>query len=359
MIDEKNLLNLFLDLVRIPSPSGQEGAVADAIAAQLRGMGLSVERDEAGNLLSYLDGEGEPLLLTAHMDTVTPCENVRPVVRDGVVYSDGTTILGSDDKAGVAVILEVLRALRDGDTAHRPVEVLFTVREEVGLEGAKAFDTRRLRSRMAIGLDAGGDQGTLVVSAPAQNSLEATIHGRMAHAGAHPELGINAIRVLAEAIAAMPLGRIDEETTANVGVIAGGTATNIVPDLATARGEARSRDEAKLQAQTDAMVRALEGRAAAHGARADVRVTRMYDAYNLSEADAVIALVTGAMRAVGVMPLMMPTGGGSDANVFNSAGVPTVQVSCGMAEVHTTNERIAVADMVSTARIMLACVRPA
>ena len=118
MIDEKNLLNLFLDLVRIPSPSGQEGAVADAIAAQLRGMGLSVERDEAGNLLSYLDGEGEPLLLTAHMDTVTPCENVRPVVRDGVVYSDGTTILGSDDKAGVAVILEVLRALRDGRGVH-------------------------------------------------------------------------------------------------------------------------------------------------------------------------------------------------------------------------------------------------
>ena len=358
MIDETRLLNLFLDLARISSPSGAEGPVAEAIAAELRGFGLAVERDEAGNLLTRLDGEGEPLLLTAHMDTVGPCENVTPVVRDGVVYSDGTTILGADDKAGVAVMLEVLRVLSGSADGHRPVEALFTVREEVGLEGAKAFDTSRLRARMGIGLDAGGEQGTLVVSAPSQNSLQAAVHGRMAHAGASPELGINAIRVAAEAIAAMPLGRIDEETTANIGVISGGTATNIVPDLVTIRGEARSRCEAKLQAQTDAMVRALEERAAAHGARADVQVTRQYDPYRFDEGDPVIALVTGAMRSVGVEPIMVPTGGGSDANVFNSAGIATVQVSCGMAEVHTCNEHVKVADMVSTARVVLACLRP-
>ena len=355
MINEADLLRLFLDLVRISSPSGKEGPVAEEISARLRGMGLAVERDEAGNLLTRLDGEGEALLLTAHMDTVGPCDGVRPVVRDGVVYSDGTTILGADDKAGVAVILEVLRTLKEGTDSHRPVEALFTVREEVGLEGAKAFDTSRLRARMGIGLDAGGEQGTLVVSAPAQNALQVSVHGRMAHAGANPELGINAIRVAAEAIAAMPLGRIDEETTANIGVIAGGTATNIVPDLVTIQGEARSRSEVKLQAQTDAMVRALEERAAAHGARVEIGVARQYDSYRFDEKDPVIALVTCAMRSVGVEPIMVPTGGGSDANVFNSAGIATVQVSCGMADVHTCNEHVAVADMVSTARIVLAC----
>lgn len=358
MIDETRLLNLFLDLVRISSPSGSEGLVAEAITSELRALGMAAERDGAGNLLTRLDGEGEPLLLTAHMDTVGPCENVRPVVRDGVVYSDGTTILGADDKAGVAVMLEVLRILKEGKDGHRPVEALYTVREEVGLEGAKEFDTSRLQGRMGIGLDAGGEQGTLVVSAPSQNTLLATVHGKMAHAGANPELGINAIRVAAEAIAAMPLGRIDEETTANIGVISGGTATNIVPDLVTIRGEARSRSEDKLQAQTDAMVRALQERAEANGAQVDVEVMRQYDPYTFDETDPVIALVTGAMRAVGVEPIMVPTGGGSDANVFNSAGIATVQVSCGMAEVHTCDEHVAVSDMVSTARIVLAALRP-
>lgn len=359
MIDENRLLNLFLDLVRIPSLSGNEGPVAEAISAQLRALGLPVERDMAGNLLARLDGEGEPLLVTVHMDTVGPCDHVTPVVRDGVIYSDGTTILGADDKAGVAVLLDALRILKEGDVPHRPVEALFTVREEVGLQGAKEFDTRQLRARMGIGLDHGGEMGAVVVSAPAQNSLQASIHGKMAHAGASPELGINAIRVAAEAIAAMPLGRIDEETTSNIGIIAGGTATNIVPDLVTIEGEARSRSEAKLQAQTDAMVRALEERAKANGARVDVQVTRQYDPYRFDETDPVIVLVTEAMRAVGVEPLLMPTGGGSDANVFNSAGIATVQVGCGMLEVHTCNEHVALADMVSTERIVLACLRPA
>jgi len=357
MINESAMLDLFLDLVSIASPSGAEGPLADRVATRLRAMGLAVERDEAGNLLTRLGGEGEALLLTAHLDTVGPCERVRPVVRDGIVYSDGTTILGADDKAGVAVILEVLRALTEETEKHRPVEVLFTVREEVGLEGAKAFDTAKLQARMGIGLDAGGEQGTLVVAAPAQNALSASVHGKMAHAGANPELGINAIRVAAEAIAAMPLGRIDEETTANIGVISGGTATNIVPDLVTIKGEARSRSEAKLQAQTEAMVKALEERAAAHGARAEVEVVRQYDPYRFEASDPVIVLVTRAMRSLGVEPIMVPTGGGSDANVFNSAGIATVQVSCGMADVHTCEEHVAIADMASTARIVLACLR--
>jgi tripeptide aminopeptidase len=357
MIDADRLLGTFLDLVRIDSPSGREERVAEDLAMRLGGLGLSPERDEAGNLFATVAGEGEPLLLTAHMDTVSPGENVRPVVRDGVVYSDGTTVLGADDKSGVAIILEVLEALGAAGAAHRPLDILFTVREETGLQGAKAFDRGRLRARLGVGLDAHGEQGTIVVQAPAQNALRVAVHGRMAHAGVNPQDGINAIRVAAEAIAAMPLGRIDAETTANIGLISGGTATNIVPDLVTLRGEARSRREESLEAQTRRMVAALEERAAAHGARAEVDVRRAYSAYTLTEGDEVVRLVGDAMRSVGVEPLLLPSGGGSDANVLNAEGVQTVQISTGMEAVHTCDEHIAVADMVQAAEIVWACTR--
>jgi len=359
MIDENRLLNAFLDLVRVSSPSGHEEAIGRALADRLRALGLGPRRDAAGNVFATTDGVGEDaLLLTAHMDTVSPGENVRPQVRDGVIWSDGTTVLGADDKSGVAIILEVLASLREGQTPHRPLDVLFTVGEESGLDGAKSFDTGWLRARLGVGLDAHGDPGTIIVRAPAQDSLEVTIHGRAAHAGVNPENGINAIRVAAEAIATMPLGRIDSETTSNIGIISGGTATNIVPDLVTLRGEARSRDGAKLAVQTRRMVAAFEECAAAHGAQAEIKVWRSYEAYELSAQDAVVALVSRAMRSLGIEPILLPTGGGSDANVFNARGIPTVQVSTGMEDVHTCGEHIALASMVRAARIIAACARP-
>jgi len=355
LIDQDRLLKTLLELLRVPSPSGHEEEVARLVAARLARLGLDVAEDQAGNLLAILEGEGEPLLLTAHLDTVTPADGVSPLLRDGVIRSDGSTVLGADDKSGVAIILEVLEALKEVEEKHRPIEALFTVREEVGLEGAKAFDMDRLRARMGIGLDAGGDQGTIIVRAPAQNSLEVTVHGRMAHAGVNPEQGINAIRVAAEAIADMPLGRIDEETTANIGVISGGRATNIIPDLVTVRGEARSHDETTLESQTHAMVAAFERAARRHEARVDVGVHRKYAAFALSEDSDIVRLVSGRMRALGVEPLLMATGGGSDANVLNAGGVQTVQMSTGMADVHTCDEHIAVADVVRAAQIVLAC----
>jgi tripeptide aminopeptidase len=355
MINAERLLESFLEMVRISSPAGAEAQVASIIEARLRGLGLEVERDAAGNLLAKTDGHGTPVLLTAHMDTVVPCDKVIPIVREGVVYSDGSTILGADDKAGVAIILEVLQVLAEDHVAHRPLDVLFTVREEVGLEGAKAFDVRRLRAKIGVGLDMEGEQGTIVVRGPSQNALWAQVHGRAAHAGSNPEDGINAIRVAAEAIVAMPLGRIDAETTANIGVISGGLATNIIPDLVTLRGEARSRDEAKLEAQTRAMTEALEHSAQAAGATADIKVTRTYSAYHFDEHTSVVRWVSAAMRAIGIEPLLVPTGGGSDANVLNAAGMETVQISAGMEEVHTLKEHVAVAEMVTAAHIVLAC----
>ncbi len=355
MIDRGRLLDTFLTLVRISSPSGAEREVAAAIRHKLGRLGVEVRGDEAGNLIAQLDGIGVPLMLTAHMDTVTPCTDVRPVVHDDVVYSDGTTVLGADDKSGLAVILEVVETILRQQLAHRPLDLVFTVREEVGLEGAKEIDRSLLRATMGIGLDAEGPPGSLIVRAPSQNSLWAQVSGRSAHAGVNPEDGINAIRVAAEAVAEMPLGRIDSETTANIGVITGGTATNIIPDLVTLRGEARSLDERKLEQQTRAMVRALERSASASGGTVAIEVTRMYDAYALDPEEPIVALVSNAMRTLGVEPRPRSTGGGSDANVFNVAGVQTVQISTGMEAVHTTKERIALDDMVLTAQILLAC----
>jgi tripeptide aminopeptidase len=356
MIDQTRLLENFLDLVRIPSASGQEAQVAARITQILQDIGLDVQQDKAGNLFALVAGVGEPLMLNAHMDTVVPCERVNPVVKDGVIYSDGTSVLGGDDKAGVAVIIEVLRVLAERSMAHRPLEVLLTVREEVGLKGAKAFDLGRLRSREAVGLDAGGDPGTIIVSAPSQDSLSVEIHGRASHAGVRPEDGVDAIRTAAEAIVAMPLGRIDAETTANVGLISGGSATNIVADLVKLRGEARSRDRVKLAAQTRAMVAALEQAAQARGATANIKVTRVYEGYVLDEETPIVAKVSTAMRELGIEPTPIATGGGADANIFNAAGIATVQISAGMEQVHSCAERVALQSMITSAQLLLRCV---
>ncbi len=359
MIDEKRLIGRFLELVRIDSLSGQEQAAGEQVMGWLRELGAAVERDAIGNVFGRLEGRGEPLMLNAHLDTVTPGNGVRPVLADGVIRSDGRTILGGDDKAGVAIALEAVHSALEKGLPHPPLDVLFTVQEEVGLCGAKAFDTSRLRARQGIGLDAGGPQGTVVVWAPSQDSLEAVVHGIAAHAGNAPEKGVSAIVVAAEAIHGLPLGRIDEETTANIGVISGGRATNIVCDRVEVRGEARSRDAAKLAAQTQTMVRAFEEAAARHGVGAEVTVVRQYDGYKLAPEEPIIQLLKAAAAQVGVEPAYVASGGGSDANVFNAAGIRVVNISTGMDQGHTTHEQVAVADMVRCAEWVLAslCLR--
>lgn len=356
MINDARLLDTFLELVRISSPSGQETPVANAIAVRLQRLGIASSTDAAGNLFATVAGQGEPLLLTAHMDTVTPCESVRPVISEGIIYSDGTSILGADDKSGIAAILELLEVLVERRLAHRSLELAFTVQEEVGLCGAKALDISRLRAKMAIGLDAGGTSGTIVCSAPSQDSLGARIHGLAAHAGVSPEKGINAIRVAAEAIVAMPLGRIDAETTANIGIIQGGAATNIVPDLVTLKGEARSRANDKLEQQTARMVAALQHAAETSGATVEINVQREYSAYTFSDDSPIIKLVSQGMRSLGIEPLLMPTGGGSDANILNASGIATVEITTGMSNVHTVHEQVALADINAATRVLVACV---
>jgi tripeptide aminopeptidase len=353
MVNEERLLDIFLSLVRIDSPSGQEAAIRDELVRRLKALDLEVCVDGTGNVLGRLEGEGEPLLLSAHMDTV-PGAGIQPLVNDGLVCSDGTTILGADDKSGLAVILEVLETHR-ADGASPAVEVALSVGEEVGLIGVKGMDLGWFRAKQALVLDMGGPINEVVNLAPVSDKFDATVYGRAAHAGAHPEDGINAIAVAARGIARMRLGRIDDETTANIGVIRGGEAVNVVPDRVTMHGEARSHDVAKLDAQIASMRQALQDEVDAHaGARLEVHVKRSYQAYRLAEDAPVIRRVAAALEAMGQgEPILKASGGGSDANVFNARGIPAVPISTGMNGVHTNQECIAVADMVRCAELVL------
>lgn len=358
MINEDRLVNTFLELVRIDSPSGQEAAIGLVLHARLSELGLTARIDEHGNVIGHLEGtNGDWLLLSAHMDTVGKDTGIKPVIAGGMIRSDGTTILGSDDKSGIAAILETITVLKEKGWPHPSLEVVITVGEEVSLQGAKLIDKSLLRAKQGIVMDSGGPIGHIVVSAPGQDSLQITVHGVAAHAGSEPEKGINAIRVAAEAIAAMPLGRIDFETTSNVGIIEGGTARNIVPDTVKIIGEARSRDAAKLEKLTATITDAFYQAAARHGTAVDLNVFRSYNAYRLPDTLPIVQAVTGAARRLGHEVMLRSSGGGTDGNIYNAAGIACVVLSTGMADVHTTHEHIAIADMVAGTEVLLEAVR--
>jgi len=353
VIDDMRLLQTFLALIQIDSPSGQEATIAAELHDRLRALDIDVHTDPTGNVLGRWNGSGPPLLLSAHMDTVAPGVGIRPVVKDGVVRSDGTTILGSDDKSGIAVILEALTVLHE--QGRRPsVEIAFTVGEETGLLGAKALDPGWPRSREALVLDSGGPLHAIVYGAPTSDKFAATVHGQAAHAGSNPEDGINAILVAAQGIAQMPLGRIDEETTSNIGLIQGGQAVNVVPDRVEMRGEARSHDVGKLDAQIAAMRQALEQAVARHpGARLELDIRRSYEAYRLARNRPLIQRIARALSAMGEpAPDFRLSGGGSDANILNARGITAVPVSTGMQAVHTNQEWVAVSDMARCAELV-------
>lgn len=356
-IDRDRLLRTFIDLVKIDSPPGQEAPALAYVRRVLDELGLESSADDAGNIYCPLAGRGpaQPwLLVNAHVDTVQPTPNIKVAIADGVVRTDGSTILGADDKAGVAAILEVVRLLRASAVAHAPLDLLFTVGEEIGLVGAKAVDFSRLTAKVGVCLDVNGPPRRLVTAAPGQNSYEATFHGRSAHAGVAPEEGINAIQAAAKAIASLPLGRLDGETTANVGLIRGGQARNIVPDRCALVGEVRSRAAAKLARYTEATIAALRAAAQEAGCRLDLNVSESYQAFTLPETTAIVQWCQQAVRSRGQEPTLDATGGGSDANVFNQHGIAVVVVGVGYEDIHTPNERIAVASLVELAETLLA-----
>ncbi len=343
------VLPLFLELAAIPSPSGEEEAVAQRVRGYLRDLGIDSEPDAAGNLLARLpptSGEaGSPIFLCAHLDTVPASGPIEPVVQDGVVTNSADTILGADDKAAVAVLLEAARLLLTEGRPHAGLELLFTTREETGLEGAFAFDPARLEARIGFVYDYSGAVGEVVVAAPSGRSIDVVFTGRPAHAGINPEDGRSAIVAAARAIGDLRLGRIDDETTANAGLIEGGSALNVVPARCRLALEARSRDERKLADLMQEMLDSVSFAAAVSDCEVEATVEDKYRGYRLAPDDPALVLARSGLERAGFEPREVEVGGGADANVFNERGLHCVNVANGMANVHTADEAIAVADL--------------
>ncbi len=355
VINKERLIATFLDLCAIDSEPTRERLLADCVTELLVRLGFTVTEDDtgdkiggnAGNLYAYLEGTGpgEPLLFSGHLDRVVPGIGVKPRIEGDYIVSDGTTVLGADDAAGLAAILEAVTTLQEQGLAHPPLELVLTVAEELALVGSSHFDIRQITSRTGFILDAGGPVGEIVIQAPEQVKYTAVFHGRSAHAGFAPEQGVSAIQVAAVAISRLQLLRIDPETTANVGSISTVGPTNIVPDRCELQGEIRSLDTAKVQEQIAALTATLESTAKEFGGRVEIAVVPCYPAYKLEEEALPARLAAIAARKIGVPVRFKSTGGGSDANIFNHRGVPSVVLSSGYEKVHTTAERIPLAQL--------------
>lgn len=366
------LLDLFLELCAISSPSGRERAVADRVGAFLTALGLEWDEDGAaarldgdtGNLYCRLpatDGEsGTPVFLCAHTDTVPPEGPIEPVVgEDGIVRNAAGTILGSDNKAAVVVMLEAVRRVVREGRPHAGIELLFTPQEEVSLRGADAFDHERLVASTGYVYDQGGPIGEIVLGSPHGRLLDFRFHGQAAHAGMYPEDGRSAVAAASRAIADFRLGRIDEETSANVGQIEGGTARNVVPEWCAFTAEVRSHDEQKAIELVREMLETAAFAASLGECEVSSEVRPSFPGYRFKESDPAVVLAASALRTAGFEPTYALTGGGADANVFNARGLTCVNLANGMTDIHTPDERIAVSDLEDMVEVTLALVEAA
>jgi tripeptide aminopeptidase len=370
MINQERIKNLLLELVQIDSHSRKERDVAERIKKYCEEMGATVEIDDAGakvggnsgNVIARFPGTipgAETIMMSAHMDTVVPGEGVKPIVEGDIIRTDETTVLGGDDKSGCAVIIETIRCLQEQNIPHTPIEAVFSICEEVGLLGAKHVDVSKLKSKYGIVFDS-DDPGFLFTKGPSANHMEYRIHGLESHAGVAPDEGISAIRIAAEAISVMKLGRIDDETTANIGQIEGGMATNIIPNLVVMKGEARSHSEDKLNAQTEHMTKCFEDAAAKYEvtvagkttkASVEAHVVREYSSMDVSDSSHVVQLVLKAASRMGLDVKTMASGGGCDANIFNRRGIECANLGTGMRAIHTVKEWLDVKDMYAAAEM--------
>jgi len=361
-------LACFLELAALPSPPGEERAVADRVLDYLGALGLESDEDDAGvtvdssigNIYARLDasdGLGEPLFFCAHLDTVLPEGPIEPEVgEDEVVRNAAGTILGADDKSAVAAMLEAAARMVEDGRPHAGVELLFTPKEEVGLLGAAAFDQTRFAARVGYVYDHAGPIGEIILGAPFQQKLDVRFHGRAAHAGMYPEEGRSAIAAAARAIADLRLGRLDDVTTASVGRIQGGTARNVIPEWCTFAAEARSHDERKLADLVREMVDAVTFAASLEECEVEAQVSGLSRGYRFRRDDLPVQIAAAALERVGREPSYILSGGGADANVFNERGLQCLNLANGMTDIHTPDERIAVADLHEMVEVTLALV---
>ena len=362
-------VDLFLELCTIPSPSGKERAVADRVGRALSDLGLDWDEDDAAARLEGDTGNiycripptsgagGMPIFLCAHTDTVPPIAAIEPVVgEDGVIRNDAGTILGCDNKAAVVVMLEAARRVLEDGREHAGIELLFTPQEEVSLRGAAAFDHTRLVATTGYVYDQAAPIGEIILGSPHGRLLDFRFHGTAAHAGMYPEDGRSAITAAARAIADFRLGRIDEETSANVGVITGGSARNVVPEWCSFSAEVRSHDERKAIEVAREMLESAAFAASLTDCEVESEVRPSFPGYRFRESDAAVRLAATALERTGYTPSYALSGGGADANVFNARGLQCVNLANGALLIHTPDEHVAVADLDGMVEVTLALV---
>jgi tripeptide aminopeptidase len=366
---QDDVLALFLELAALPTPPGEERAAADVVLRYLRDLGLVADEDGAGaqiggtmgNVYARLEptAEGTPLFFCAHLDTVPPSGPLEPVVEDGIVRNAGGTILGADNKSAVVAMLEATRRVLAEARPHAGIELIFTPKEEVGLIGIAAFDHDRLQADVGYVYDQAAPIGEIILGAPFAQAMHVTFHGRAAHSGMFPEEGRSAIQAAAKAISDLRLGRIDEETTANVGTISGGTAGNIVPEWCSFLAEVRCHDEKRLNEMVQEMIDAFSFAATSCDCEVETEARKDYRGYRFRKDHDVVALAAGALEQCGHEVTYALSGGAADANVFNERGRRCVNLANGMTDIHTPDERIAVADLSAMVDVTLAIVEGA
>lgn len=369
MINKERIRKEFLELIQIRCSTHDEREIGDLLTKRLQELGGTVKEDQAGEKLGGNCGnlvadfpatagmEKVPtVMLTAHMDCVEPCAGIHPIIENGIIRSDGTTILGSDDKAGVTAILETLRQLREQGLPHGPLQVVFTISEENGVHGSQNLDSSLLHADMGFTLDTHGHPGVMSYKAPGKNQIHIHIAGKAAHAGVEPEKGINAIVAAGTLLADAPQGRIDVETTCNVGRIAGGSATNVVADSCDVYYESRSRDKKKLEEITQRIVDHFKRGEKTTDCHITAEVSPDYGPYEIPQDAPAIEVASRAAKKLGFPLELEESGGGSDANHFNTYGVPTVVLGVGMTNCHTKEEYIEEKDLYDSAEWALTIV---
>jgi len=365
LINKKRLIDLFIDLVRIKSPSGNEKEIVAYAGKILCSLDMDVDIDDSGkkygsnsgNIIAFYRGslknERLPIFLGAHLDTVRVDGDIEPVIEKGIISNRNDYILGGDDKVAVAAILETLRVIVENNIPTGDIYIIFTISEEIGVVGAKYIDIKSVGAKYGFVFDANGDVGTIYNRAPYQNSIDAEFTGKAAHAGIEPEKGIDSIKAAALAVSKIKTGRIDDETTSNIGKIAGGQARNIVPEKTKMLLEARSLDPGKLKKITNSMIESLKRAAKETGTRLDYKLIKEYDGFNIGNEEIPLKAALSALKSIGIKPSVASSGGGSDINIFNSKGKRAVNLSSGMENVHTSSEYVKTAQLIKLTELII------
>jgi tripeptide aminopeptidase len=361
-VKSERITKTFVDLAGIPSPSWQEKEVMEYIIKRfdrLGGKSTPYKCGDSHNLLIKIPGNLKcaPLLLSGHMDTVVPCDEVKPVIAKGRITSDGTTVLGGDDKAAITMFIEAFEYIKENKISHGPVEILLSCAEELGLKGIKQFDLSLLNSRYGFVFDSSDDIGQIIIKAPFHSNMEISIKGKASHAGMSPEKGLNAINVISEIITRLPSGRIDEETTMNVGLISGGRATNIVAEEAICCLEVRSIEKVKMLKIEKEIKSVIKETCLKYKAKYKINRTLEYEGFKISPDEKIARICSSAMERIKIKPLMIAMGGGSDTNIINKkSGLRAINLSCGMRKIHSTEEYVKISDLEKGTRLVLSII---